>query len=230
MMRHTHVRLAAAFAFATALLVSALVLPSTPALAADATEGSLIFATPEAQAVPMPAPGGSVVLKSTVSNVSDASLQVRAALELDAHDPLASTDSPLTIAFSIDGESVGDAVPLAEAVDAPLIIEKLAPRANAEVDATISMSRDAGNEWAGRSTEAVLHYTAQGTGAPETKLPVPDGALALTGTVGVALLIIVGALILALAVALLWRGARREHPIHAGSSVLSTEDHDEEKR
>lgn len=230
MSRQTSTRLTAVFALAFAVLGTSVVLPGTSALAADASEGQLIFATPEAQAVPMPAPGGSVLLTSTVSNVSDASLQVHAALEMDPEDPLAAPGSPLTIAFSIDGESTSDAVPLADVVDAPLPVEALAPRESAQVEATISMSREAGNEWAGRSTEAVLHYTAQSAEPSEKESPVPDGALALTGMVGIGLLIVIAALITALAVALLWRGARREHPTHDGPAMHISGVPDEETR
>lgn len=215
-------RRASVLALGTILTASALLSPAT--IAAADTE--LITATPQIQTVIMPAPGSSEPLRSTVTNTHDTPVIVKAQLLSDQDDPILSADGPLSISFSVDGESQGETLPLADAVKSPVFVEEVAPGASTLIEATVTMDRSAGNEWAGRSTAAVLSYTAQADESTAEKKP-SDQSLALTGAVGIGIAIIVALIVIAMGIALLGRSRR---PATTAGPVSHDETFEEESR
>lgn len=206
-----------------ALLGTAMLAPATLAAAA---EPELITATPEIQTVVMPAPGGSELLRSTVTNTHDEPVVVQAQLLSDSNEPIISADGPLLITFSVDGESVGETLPFTTALETPIAVRTIAPGASSVIEATVSMDRSAGNEWAGKSTAAVLQYTAQADDQAAEKKPSRE-SLAFTGTVGIGIILIVALVAVAMGIAMLGRTRR---PAGPAGSTASEDSHEEESR
>lgn len=148
---------------------------SAPAVADASTPADLISAEPEFIALPVPAPGHAQVAETSITNIAHEEVEVLLDVSAPRDDVLSRSGSPLTFQLEIDGVVQGAPAAIATLTDGPVVIGTLAPGERIEVRSVIAMARDASNEYAGLSSEALLRFTAQADSRSD------QGSLAITG-------------------------------------------------
>jgi hypothetical protein len=155
-------------------------MPLTAAPAAATT--NLIDAAPDTVAVPLPAPGHSAEATMDVRALRAGGVDLALRVVAVPDDALTGEGGPLTVQLEFDGTPVSGPTSLHALAADEFDLGRLADQDQHRLRAVVSMDRAAGNEYAGRSTSAVMRFIAQaadGSTAPQ-RTPA-SGELAFTG-------------------------------------------------
>ncbi|WP_157000628.1 LPXTG cell wall anchor domain-containing protein [Leucobacter komagatae] len=154
----------------TALLAGVIVFTPSAVTAAD----ELIEATPARVSIAVPAPGHSAQWDMSVSNLTDTEYPLTLHVS-GASDRLFGGAHPLEL--ELTDPRTGDVIysgPAGESIDAAILVPPLPARGEYQLAGTLSMPRDAGNEYQAASGQMVFEFRVLGDDEPQRPPTIPN--------------------------------------------------------